>query len=130
MVDELVRVKIIELSSSYREDYKDLIKITDNCITQALPEAPSNNILNQACYLFFNSSNHRVKNPLIYFLLLLTNKVQIKDVLTYINSMSKEKVYLIECCKDPYEPLPSNLIASNLERLVLTKNSLLSIDSL
>ncbi|WP_231961241.1 MULTISPECIES: hypothetical protein [Sulfolobaceae] len=126
----MVRVRVIELSSSRREDYKDLIKITDNCITQVLPETPSNNILNQACYILFNSSNHRVKNPSIYFLLLLTDKVQIKDVIMYINSMPKDKVYLIECCKYPYEPLPSNLIASNVERLILTKNSLLSIDSL
>ncbi|AGJ63154.1 Hypothetical Protein SiL_1708 [Sulfolobus islandicus LAL14/1] len=70
----------------------------------------------------------------MFFLLLLLPYEQIKDALDYIRSEigKVNELYLIECkkavsTKEDYLPYQ---IVGNKERLILTKNALLLIDSL
>ncbi len=70
----------------------------------------------------------------MFFLLLLLPYEQIKDALNYIRSEigKVNELYLIECkkavsTKEDYLPYQ---IVGNKERLILTKNALLLIDSL
>lgn len=70
----------------------------------------------------------------MFFLLLLLPYEQIKDALDYIRSEIDKvnELYLIECkkavsTKEDYLPYQ---IVGNKERLILTKNALLLIDSL
>ncbi|ACP35952.1 conserved hypothetical protein [Sulfolobus islandicus Y.G.57.14] len=93
-------------------------------------------MLRQACFLYFNynTTRNKIKSPTMFFLLLLLPYEQIKDALDYIRSEigKVNELYLIECkkavsTKEDYLPYQ---IVGNKERLILTKNALLLIDSL
>ncbi|MCH4814467.1 MAG: hypothetical protein QXY87_01160 [Saccharolobus sp.] len=93
-------------------------------------------MLRQACFLYFNytTTRNKIKSPTMFFLLLLLPYEQIKDALDYIRSEIDKvnELYLIECkkavsTKEDYLPYQ---IVGNKERLILTKNALLLIDSL
>jgi len=129
----LIEVQQIEKSNGLILD--NLIKSNDNCVTQVLPNLPNNAILRQACYLYFNSLyKARIRNPTIFFLLLLLPFEQIKDAIEYVRNTinSQEKVYLIKCCKNGNYNIDiiRESFLSNQDRFILTKNSLLSIGSL
>nr|WP_238699098.1 MULTISPECIES: hypothetical protein [unclassified Sulfolobus] len=70
----------------------------------------------------------------MFFLLLLLPYEQIKDTLDYIKNeiIKSNELYLIECRKlvNTEEDYLSYQIVGNKERLILTKNALLLIDSL
>ncbi|ADX83142.1 hypothetical protein [Saccharolobus islandicus] len=93
-------------------------------------------MLRQACFLYFNynTTRNKIKSSTMFFLLLLLPYEQIKDALDYIRSEigKVNELYLIECkkavsTKEDYLPYQ---IVGNKERLILTKNALLLIDSL
>ncbi|ADX85778.1 hypothetical protein [Saccharolobus islandicus] len=93
-------------------------------------------MLRQACFLYFNynTTRNKIKSSTMFFLLLLLPYEQIKDALNYIRSEigKVNELYLIECkkavsTKEDYLPYQ---IVGNKERLILTKNALLLIDSL
>ncbi|AAK40622.1 hypothetical protein SULI_06445 [Saccharolobus solfataricus] len=114
----------------------NLIKHDDEYVSQVLPLLPSEGVLRQACFLYFNydTSRNKIRSPIMFFLLLLLPFEQIKDALDYIRGEinSVNELYLIECIKNtsaqenflPYQ------IMGNKERLILTKNALVLIDSL
>ncbi|MEM0068213.1 MAG: hypothetical protein QW550_00180 [Saccharolobus sp.] len=110
-------------------NFKDLIKYDNNCVTQVLSILPEESILRQACYLFFNQDKHiKIKNPNILFLVLLSPFEQIKDAINFINdsNIRKDTLYLIKCCNEDHSSFSKYSIHDNKERLVLTKNALLS----
>ena len=112
------------------EDFKKYISYDGNCITQVIDFIPDNILLAQVCeifnYFLKSSRNLKIKSPPIFFLFLLYNSQNIKDILDRISQSPKK--FIIRCCAD--EKYDSVRITSKELRLKLSKSAIASLDSL
>lgn len=124
----MAKVRVEKLDST--DDFKKYIKFDGNCISQVISFIPSSLILAQVCEIFFHyvstSKKLRIKSPSLFFLSILYNNTNIKEILDQIN-LSPNK-YVIHCCDN--ENYPKVNITNNEIRLELSQNAINSLDSL
>jgi len=111
-------------------DFKKYISYDGNCITQIIDFIPDNILLAQVCEIFHyflkSSRDLKIKSPPIFFLSLLYNSPNIKNILERI-SQSPKKI-IVRCCAD--EKYDNVRITSKEIRLKLSKSAIASLDSL
>lgn len=111
-------------------DFRKYIKFEDNCISQIIDYIPDKTIIYQACEILFyiieRGYKQRFRSKEIFFLSLLYNSTNIKEI---INRISKsDKKYNIICCKTDNLEMVKNI--DREIRLKLSENAINSMDSL
>ncbi len=100
------------------------------CVSAVVKELPQLSVIRQACYIFFNVNNTKIKDKTIYFLSLLNSTTQIKACIERNKLSEGDKGYLITCCKeDVSEFLDKIDIKDMKERIALTSNAVNSARS-
>ena len=110
-----------------REDIKSIAKFSDNEVVQVLGYLPKDVIIDQSCYIFFNSNFirfSRVKNNAMIFLMLLTSTSQVKDAINASGVSLDGENYIIKCRKCFTEGKHREMHLSIEDRLHLTFNAI------
>ncbi|ARM75880.1 hypothetical protein [Acidianus manzaensis] len=108
----------------FNENLKKQIKFDGHCITQIVKNLPSNAVLRQACYIFFQTyRKSKIKDPTLYFLSLLYSDFQISKVIEYNKLNEGDNVYIITCCNEVTSRDVISILSNN-ERLMLTRNAI------
>jgi len=121
-------LKITEIT--WNQDIKSKLVYDGQCISAVVRELPQLSVIRQACYIFFNVGNTKIKDKSIYFMLLLNSTTQIKECIEKNKLSEGDKGYLITCCKDDINEFFGKIEIKDLaERIALTSNAVYSVKS-
>jgi hypothetical protein len=114
----------------WNANIKSKLVYDGQCVSAVVRELPYLSVIRQACYIFFNVDNSRIKDKSIYFLLLLNSTSQIKECIEKNKLSEGEKGYLITCCKGDLDNFSDKIEIRDLsERIALTSNAIYSVKS-
>jgi|GEM_PF-767592 tRNA threonylcarbamoyladenosine modification (KEOPS) complex Cgi121 subunit len=108
------------------------------CVGQVVKELPPLPLICQACTHFFyrvKAGKSKLRDPSLEFLLLLSSSRQVSEALSRLSVKEGDTAYSIVCCEDLSDTIRVEgievhpLIRDNRERVMLTRNSLISAGS-
>ncbi|AWR94453.1 hypothetical protein [Acidianus brierleyi] len=114
----------------WNQDIKSKLTYDGRCVSTVVKELPQLSVIRQACYIFFNVENTKIKDKSIYFMLLLNSTTQIKECIERNKVSEGDKGYLISCCKEDINDFSDKIeIKGIAERIALTFNAVYSVKS-